>query len=139
MFLAIMYQQRRRPSETTVDPAAIRGLSTTFLAAVGCLPRARDEHPQGSLHAVEGDTAPGRRLFPCTWETSEVLVALGLVSVSLRGARAPVGPEPTESPPMHGHWRPRLGWHVCRGRSVFGRVSTAARGPSNGYPGLLRY
>jgi hypothetical protein len=70
MVLSIVYQKRRRRQDTTVDPAAIRGLSTTLLASVGCLPRSRDEHPKGSLNAVEGYTEPGRRLFQCTLETS---------------------------------------------------------------------
>src|SRR6266568_2571890 len=50
-------------------PAAIRGLATTFLASVGCLPHARDERPCGPHNAAEGDTTPGLRLFQERWET----------------------------------------------------------------------
>jgi hypothetical protein len=90
MLLSIVSQKRRRQSETTGDPAAIRGLAPTCLAAVGGRPRARDESPQGSLHAVEGYTEPGRRLCQCPLKTFAVLVALGMVSVSLRVSREPV-------------------------------------------------
>jgi len=48
---------------TTVDHADIRGLGPTFLASVGCLPHSRDEHTFRSLHAAEGYTTPGLRLF----------------------------------------------------------------------------
>src|SRR5262245_28951733 len=42
-FLSSGHRKRRSQEETTVDPAAIRGLATTFLASVGCLPDARLE------------------------------------------------------------------------------------------------
>jgi len=48
---------------TTVDHADIRGLSTTLLASVGCLPHSRDESPLRPLNAAEGYTKPGLRLF----------------------------------------------------------------------------
>src|ERR671931_2625132 len=66
----------RRPSEelgpvkTTVDPAEIRGLTTTLLASVGCLPRSRHEGWFQPPNAVEGCTKPGLRLFRCTVITS---------------------------------------------------------------------
>jgi hypothetical protein len=46
------------PVETTVDHADIRGLATTLLASVRCLPRSRDEDFE-PLHAVEDYTTPG--------------------------------------------------------------------------------
>jgi hypothetical protein len=51
------------PVMTTVDHAASRGLMTTFLASVGCLPHARGERTLRSLHAAEGSTTPGLCLF----------------------------------------------------------------------------
>jgi hypothetical protein len=45
--------------------------------------------PEGSLHAVEGDTIPGLRLFPCTWAN--------LLSEGLKGKLSfglTVSPEP---------------------------------------------
>ena len=62
----VMHRKSRSQSDTTVDHADIRGLATTLLASVGCLPHARDEHTFRSLHAAEGDTTPGRRLFRWT-------------------------------------------------------------------------
>jgi hypothetical protein len=56
------------PVRTTVDYADIRGLATTLLGSVGCLPRSRHEGFLQPLHAVEGDTLPGRRLFRWTLE-----------------------------------------------------------------------
>ena len=49
---------------TTVDHADIRGLVTTFLASVGCLPHSRDERTLRPLHAAEGYTKPGLRSLP---------------------------------------------------------------------------
>ena len=47
VFLAFAHEKRRSQEETTVDPAAIRGLGTTLLASVGCLPQeSRDEYPR---------------------------------------------------------------------------------------------
>ena len=60
------HAKRRSQEETTVDPAAIRGLGTTFLASVGCLPRSRHEGLFQPLNAIEGYTKPGLRLFRCT-------------------------------------------------------------------------
>jgi hypothetical protein len=57
-----VHRKSRSQEETTVDRAAIRGLATTFLASVGCLPRSRHEGVLQPLHASEGDTTPGRRL-----------------------------------------------------------------------------
>jgi hypothetical protein len=44
---------------TTVDHTDIRGLVTTFLASVGCLPHSRDERTFRPLHAAAGDPTPG--------------------------------------------------------------------------------
>jgi hypothetical protein len=60
------------PVNPTVDPADIRGLATTLLASVGCLPHSRHEDACRSRNAVEGYTTPGRRLFQGTWETSQL-------------------------------------------------------------------
>jgi hypothetical protein len=48
---------------TTVDHADTRGLGTTLLASVGCLPHSRDENTCRPLNAAEGYTTPGLRLF----------------------------------------------------------------------------
>jgi hypothetical protein len=60
------HRKRRSQYEATVDPADIRGLSTTLLASVGCLPRSRHEGLFQPLNAIEGYTKPGLRLFRCT-------------------------------------------------------------------------
>jgi hypothetical protein len=73
MFLVLLYGvhwQSRRQEETTVDPAAIRGLPPTVLASVGCLPRSRHEGFLPPLNASEGCTKPGPRLFQGTGPTS---------------------------------------------------------------------
>jgi hypothetical protein len=41
-----VHEKRRSQEDTTVDPAAIRGLAPTLLASVGCLPPSRDEYPR---------------------------------------------------------------------------------------------
>jgi hypothetical protein len=64
--LVLRHRQRRSQEETTVAPAAIRGLVTTFLASVGCLPRSRHEGMFQPLHAIEGYTTPGLRLIRWT-------------------------------------------------------------------------
>ena len=46
LMFTFAHEKRRSQEETTVDPAAIRGLGTTFLASVGCLPQSRDEYPR---------------------------------------------------------------------------------------------
>ena len=45
MFLSSVHRQSRSQHYATVDPADIRGLATTFLASVGCLPLSRLEYP----------------------------------------------------------------------------------------------
>ena len=55
--------KRWSQSNTTVDPANIRGLGTTLLASVRCLRQSRSED-FAPLDAVEGCTTPGRYLFP---------------------------------------------------------------------------
>jgi hypothetical protein len=56
------------PVRTTVDHADIRGLATTLLGSVGCLPLSRHEGLFQPLNAVEGYTTPGLRLFRWTLE-----------------------------------------------------------------------
>ena len=51
------------PVRATVDPADIRGLGTTLLVSVGCLPHSRDERTLRPLNAAEGYTKPGLHLF----------------------------------------------------------------------------
>jgi hypothetical protein len=58
----LIHRKSRSQEDTTVDPAAIRGLAPTFLASVGCLPHSRAERPLRPLNATEGDTTPGLRL-----------------------------------------------------------------------------
>jgi hypothetical protein len=65
----VVHRKSRSQSYPTVDPAAIRGLATTLLASVGCRPRSRHEGLFQPLHAVEGYTTPGLRLFRCTLST----------------------------------------------------------------------
>jgi hypothetical protein len=43
MFFPLLYRKSRSQEDTTVDHADIRGLATTLLASVGCLPQSRDE------------------------------------------------------------------------------------------------
>src|SRR5262245_33781950 len=70
VLLSCVHWQSRGQEETTVDPAAIRGLTTTFRASVGCLPRSRHEGVLQPLNASEGCTKPGPRLCQCTGKTS---------------------------------------------------------------------
>jgi hypothetical protein len=56
----------------TVDPADIRGLVTISLASVGCLPQSRHGDACRSLHAAEGATTQGLRLFQDISETSRL-------------------------------------------------------------------
>ena len=58
-----IYRKSRSQEDTTVDHADIRGLVTTFLASVGCLPHSRDERTLRPRNAAEGSTTPGLRLF----------------------------------------------------------------------------
>jgi hypothetical protein len=58
-------RQRRSPSEPTVEHAASRGWETPCRGSGGCRPRSRPEGFWPPLHAVAGDTTPGRRL--CRW------------------------------------------------------------------------
>ena len=64
-----IYRKSRIQEDTTVDHADIRGLVPTFLASVGCLPPSRDESTFRPLHAAEGSTTPGLRLFRERLET----------------------------------------------------------------------
>src|SRR6266446_716086 len=68
MVFTFAHEKRRSQEETTGDPAALRGLGPTVLASVGGLPPSRGTRgPVGPLHAAEGDTTPGLRLFECPW------------------------------------------------------------------------
>jgi hypothetical protein len=66
VLLTFVHRKSRSQEDTTVEPAAIRGLATTFLASVECLPRSRHEGLWQPLNAIEGCTHPGPRLFRCT-------------------------------------------------------------------------
>jgi hypothetical protein len=70
VLLNFVHQKSRGQSETTVDPADIRGLAPTLCASVECLPRSRHEGFFQPLHAIEGCTNPGLRLFRWTGQTS---------------------------------------------------------------------
>jgi hypothetical protein len=63
VLLSFVPRKSRSQEETTVAPAAIRGLAPTFRASVGCRPRSRPEGLWQSRNALEGDTTPGLRLF----------------------------------------------------------------------------
>jgi hypothetical protein len=80
---------------TTVDHADIRGLVTTFLASVGCLPHSRDERTLRPLNAAEGYTKPGLRLFRWTLGTSTALVAILIAIFIPQEAREPAWRWPT--------------------------------------------
>ena len=69
MVFALCVLEETEPVNPPVDPADIRGLGTTILASVWCLPRSRHEYACWSLNAVEGYTTPELRLFPCTLAT----------------------------------------------------------------------
>jgi hypothetical protein len=45
MYFTLRASEEPEPVRTTVDPAALRGLGTTLLASVGCLPLSRLEYP----------------------------------------------------------------------------------------------
>ena len=62
MFFLLGLSEEPEPVNTTVDLADIRGLATTLLASVGCLPHSRDERTLWPLNAAEGYTKPGLRL-----------------------------------------------------------------------------
>jgi hypothetical protein len=61
--IASVHRKSRSQEEATGDPAALRGLAPTFLASVGCLPRSRHAGVWQPLHAIEGATTPGLRLW----------------------------------------------------------------------------
>jgi len=69
VLLNFVHRKSRSQEETTVEPAAIRGLATTLRASVECLPRSRHEGLCPPLHAIEGCTKPGPRLFRWTGTT----------------------------------------------------------------------
>ena len=69
-----VHRTSRSQEETTVAPAASRGLAPTFLGSVGCLPRSR---PKGFLpphNADEDCTTPGLCLF--RWRVNMVVCSL---------------------------------------------------------------
>jgi hypothetical protein len=49
-----VHRKRQRQKATTVEPAAIRGLMTTFLASVGCLTHSRPEYALGASERCRG-------------------------------------------------------------------------------------
>ena len=51
--------EETEPVTSTVDPADIRGLGTTLLVSVGCLPRSRHEGLSQSHNVHEGCTITG--------------------------------------------------------------------------------
>ena len=57
--VALWHRKSRRPAETTVAPAVLRGLTPTCLAPVGYLPRSRSAGELQPHHAVAGGTTPG--------------------------------------------------------------------------------
>ena len=93
-FFSLVYWKSRSQEDTTVDHAALRGLATTFLAAVGGLPHARDERTCRPLNAAEGDTTPGRRLCRERVETSQTCASTRR-PLSACGGREPAWPWPT--------------------------------------------
>jgi hypothetical protein len=70
VLLDCVHWQSRGQEETTVAPAAIRGLTPTFLASVGCRPHSRHEGFLQPLNAIAGGTKPGPRRCHCTGTTS---------------------------------------------------------------------
>src|SRR5215468_5102413 len=89
VLLFFVHRQSRSQEETTVDHADIRGLGTTFLASVRCLPRSRHEGLFKPLNAVEGCTIPGLRLYRWTIKT-ECTRMLGFQwSRAMESARPP--------------------------------------------------
>ena len=88
MFFVLLYSVHRKSrsqEDTTVDPAAICGLATIFLASVGCLPRSRPEDLFQPLNAIEGCTKPGLRLFRYTLVTHCLILVIAIRLVDLRG------------------------------------------------------
>ena len=68
-FAALEIMQHRSSEETepvtsTVDHADIRGLATTLLVSVGCLPRSRREGLSQPRNAHEGCTITGAASLP---------------------------------------------------------------------------
>src|SRR5262252_6273656 len=87
VLLVCVHRKSRSQQYTTVDHADIRGLGTTLLASVGCLPRSRHEGLFQPLNAIEGYTKPGPRL--CRWTIkNRVTMAAGLAMVSCYGVSA---------------------------------------------------
>src|SRR5262252_2992160 len=96
VLLSFVHRKSRSQEETTVDLAALRGLATTLLASVGCLPRSRHEGLFQPLHAVEDCTKPGLRLFRCTGQTVCKRIPDCQRSGSM-GSAGPPGQWPTET------------------------------------------
>ena len=86
---------------TTVDHADIRGLGTTLLASVGCLPHSRDESTCWPLNAAEGYTKPGLRLFRYTLVIC-YLIALRCVPLRSHGDLPGNGPHEADQFPGNG-------------------------------------
>ena len=63
VLLVGVHWKSRSQEDTRVEHADIRGLGTTFLGSVGCLPRSRREGFLQPHNAAAGCPTPGRRLF----------------------------------------------------------------------------
>jgi hypothetical protein len=135
MFLHVLldsvHRKSRSQEETTVDPAASRGLAPTFLASVGGRPRSRHEGVLQPLNAIEGDTTPGLRLLRCPGK------AAGQQTVHVERARSltsagPPGPWPTSTHAVPARWRQRPGGHVSLWRFTVGSVGRIVSAPSHG-------
>jgi hypothetical protein len=127
VLLSCVHRQRRSQEETTVAPAASRGLVPTFLASVGCLPRSRPEGFLPPLNAVEGCTTPGPRL--CRWTSNPEGKRLrGLPWSRPMASALPPGPWPTSTHAVPARWRQRLGGPLSLGRCAVGSVCPGVAG-----------
>src|SRR5712691_2176692 len=122
----LLSRQSRSQEDTTVAPAASRGLAPTFLASVGCLPHARDERPWRPLHAAAGDPTLGLRLCRERVETSQV----GTSTPRHREACGGTTPCWAVAPCRHcmpEPWPQRPAGHCCRWPSTGATVCSAGR------------
>ena len=129
-----VHRKRRSQEETTVDPAASRGVATPFRASVGGRPRARHAGVLQPLHAIAGDTTPGRRLGRCPGKAPCQRMAQVARSRSRQLARPP-GPWPTETPAVPARWRPHPGWQGSLWRCTVWSVCRIVAAPANGARG----
>src|SRR4029450_1093652 len=88
MFFVLLYNVHRKSrsqEETTVDPAALRGLAPTFRASVGCLPRSRHEGVSASsrhrgVHHTGAASLPMHRQSQVTTDGEQATVSRDGVS-----------------------------------------------------------